>query len=93
MFIAADIKAINVDSLSELERILSVAQAIDNCANVTLRIIPEIKAGAVSGWETGTLKLKIWYDPRRADNSHWPNKRTFGSFNDDGYTRAYWYSS
>ena len=59
LVIAADIKAINVDSLSELERILSVAQAIDNCANVTLRIIPEIKAGAVAGWETGTSSSKF----------------------------------
>jgi diaminopimelate decarboxylase len=59
LVIAADIKAINVDSLAELERILSVAQAINNCANVTLRIIPEIKGGAAAGWETGTSTSKF----------------------------------
>jgi diaminopimelate decarboxylase len=59
LVIAADIKAINVDSLAELERILSFAQAINNCANVTLRIIPEIKGGAAAGWETGTSTSKF----------------------------------
>lgn len=57
--IAEDIKAINVDSIAELERILSVAQALNKKANVTLRIVPEIKGGAAAGWETGTSSSKF----------------------------------
>ena len=57
--VAAGIKAINVDSISELRRILSVAESINQCANVTLRIIPEIKGGAAAGWETGTSESKF----------------------------------
>ncbi|WP_019530487.1 diaminopimelate decarboxylase [Dasania marina] len=57
--IAEDIKAINVDSVAELERILSVAQDLNKKANVTLRIVPEIKGGAIAGWETGTSDSKF----------------------------------
>ncbi|WOX04117.1 diaminopimelate decarboxylase [Microbulbifer pacificus] len=57
--IAAGIKAINVDSLTELKRILAVAQALGRRANVTLRIVPEIKGGAAAGWETGTSESKF----------------------------------
>lgn len=57
--IAAGIKAINVDSLSELQRILGVARELGRRANVTLRIIPEIKGGAAAGWETGTSDSKF----------------------------------
>ena len=57
--IKAGIRAINVDSLSELERILEVAANLHVTANVTLRIIPEIKGGATAGWETGTSQSKF----------------------------------
>ncbi|WP_323846271.1 diaminopimelate decarboxylase [Microbulbifer magnicolonia] len=57
--IAAGIKAINVDSLSELQRILEIARELAQRANITLRIIPEIKGGAAAGWETGTSESKF----------------------------------
>ena len=57
--IRAGIKAINVDSLAELERILDVARSVNKQAGVTLRIIPEIKGGASAGWETGTSESKF----------------------------------
>ena len=57
--IAEGIKAINVDSLAELQRILAVAQLINKPANIALRIIPEIKGGAEAGWETGTSESKF----------------------------------
>ncbi|RJG13358.1 hypothetical protein D3879_08880 [Pseudomonas cavernicola] len=57
--IAAGIKAINVDSLSELARILAVATELQQQAQVTLRIIPEIKGGAAAGWQTGTSASKF----------------------------------
>lgn len=57
--ISAGIKAINVDSLSELTRILGVAQELQQQARVTLRIIPEIKGGAAAGWQTGTSASKF----------------------------------
>ena len=57
--IAEEIKAINVDSLAELQRILAVAQSNSKPANIALRIIPEIKGGAEAGWETGTSESKF----------------------------------
>ncbi len=57
--INAGIKAINVDSLSELQRILNTALSLNKRANVALRIIPEIKGGATAGWETGTSASKF----------------------------------
>jgi len=54
-----DIKAINVDSLNELHRILEIAKAINKPASISLRIIPEIKSGATAGWETGTAESKF----------------------------------
>ncbi|MDO8697372.1 MAG: hypothetical protein Q7J74_09715, partial [Pseudomonas sp.] len=57
--IGAGIKAINVDSLSELSRILAVASELQQQARVTLRIIPEIKGGAAAGWQTGTSASKF----------------------------------
>lgn len=57
--IGAGIKAINVDSLSELSRILAVASELQQQARVTLRIIPEIQGGAAAGWQTGTSTSKF----------------------------------
>ncbi len=57
--ISAGIKAINVDSLSELTRILALANELQQQARVSLRIIPEIKGGAAAGWQTGTSASKF----------------------------------
>src|SRR3990167_3875698 len=57
--IAAGIKAINVDSLSEMARILAVASELGRQARVSLRIIPEIQGGAAAGWQTGTSASKF----------------------------------
>ncbi|MBS7663711.1 diaminopimelate decarboxylase [Pseudomonas lalucatii] len=57
--IGAGIKAINVDSLSELARILAVAGELGRQARVSLRIIPEIQGGAAAGWQTGTSTSKF----------------------------------
>lgn len=57
--IRAGIKAINVDSLMELKRILEVARSVNKQAGIALRIIPEIKGGASAGWETGTSESKF----------------------------------
>lgn len=57
--IAAGIGAINVDSLSEVQRILEVATELKQQARLTLRIIPEIQGGAAAGWQTGTSSSKF----------------------------------
>src|SRR3990167_6297230 len=57
--IGAGIKAINVDSLSELARILAVDGELGRQARVSLRIIPEIQGGAAAGWQTGTSTSKF----------------------------------
>ena len=57
--IGAGIKAINVDSLSELSRILALAGELNQQARVSLRIIPEIQGGAAAGWQTGTSTSKF----------------------------------
>jgi diaminopimelate decarboxylase len=66
--INAGIKAINVDSLSELQRILDIALSLNKQANIALRIIPEIKGGATAGWETGTSASK--FGMTRDEQSH-----------------------
>lgn len=57
--VSAGIKAINVDSLTELVRIIDIASTIGKQARVSLRIIPEIKGGAAAGWATGTTSSKF----------------------------------
>ncbi|HSC83693.1 MAG TPA: diaminopimelate decarboxylase [Pseudomonas sp.] len=57
--IAAGIGSINVDSLSELVRIIAVAQELGKQARVALRIVPEIQGGAAAGWQTGTSASKF----------------------------------
>jgi diaminopimelate decarboxylase len=56
---ALSIKAINVDSLFELERILRVAQSTGRRANVALRVIPGLSIGSSPGNETGSNTSKF----------------------------------
>ena len=53
------IKAINVDSLFELMRILDVAAVADRRANVALRLVPELESGTAPGTETASSRTKF----------------------------------
>jgi len=53
------IKAINVDSVFELERIVEVARARGVRANVALRAIPNVEGGSTAGIETGSTRSKF----------------------------------
>jgi diaminopimelate decarboxylase len=53
------IKAINVDSLFELERIRDVAAALNKRANVALRLVPELQSGTAPGIETASSRTKF----------------------------------
>jgi diaminopimelate decarboxylase len=57
--ITQEIKSINVDSISELFRISSIALSTGEKANITLRIVPEVSTGVVKGNETGTHESKF----------------------------------
>jgi len=51
--VRAGIRSINVDSIAELQRISTVAASLDRPANVTLRVVPSVLGGTVTGFETG----------------------------------------
>ncbi len=53
------IKAINVDSLFELERIRDVAAETGSRANVALRLVPELESGTAPGTETASSRTKF----------------------------------
>ena len=53
------IKAINVDSLFELERIRDVAAEMGRRANVALRLVPELESGTAPGTETASSRTKF----------------------------------
>ena len=53
------IKAINVDSVFELERIRDVAAAAGKRANVALRLVPELESGTAPGTETASSRTKF----------------------------------
>ena len=53
------IKAINVDSVFELERIADVAVAHDLKANIALRLVPELESGTAPGIETASSATKF----------------------------------
>jgi diaminopimelate decarboxylase len=57
--ITANIKAINVDSLSELGRIITCAKESVQPANIALRVVPEIIGGGMAGLETGSKASKF----------------------------------
>jgi D-ornithine/D-lysine decarboxylase len=53
------IKAINVDSVFELERIATLAQAKGTRAQVSLRLVPSLTGGAFASIQTGNAKTKF----------------------------------
>ncbi len=64
--IGADIYAIQVDSLYELELIEETAKRLNKCANVSLRLVPEIETGTHSGLQTALLTSKFGMMPEEA---------------------------
>lgn len=64
--IEAGIYAIQVDSLYELELIEGTAKRLDKRANVSLRLVPEIKTGTHSGLQTALLTSKFGMMPGEA---------------------------
>ncbi len=53
------IKAINVDSVFEMERIGEVAAECGVRANVALRAVPHVEGGSTAGIETGSIRSKF----------------------------------
>jgi diaminopimelate decarboxylase len=53
------IKAINVDSVFELERIAALATAKGAKARVSLRLVPSLTGGAVASIQTGNARTKF----------------------------------
>lgn len=64
--IDAEIYAIQVDSLYELELIEKTAQRLKKRANVSLRLVPEIETGTHSGLQTALLTSKFGMMPDEA---------------------------
>ena len=64
--INAGIYAIQVDSLYELSLIGEVAASLNKRANVSLRLVPEIKTGTHSGLQTALLTSKFGMMPDEA---------------------------
>src|SRR5581483_7410137 len=62
--INADIFAINVDSLYELDLIVGVAERLKRTANVTLRLVPEIITRSHVGLQTALYKSKFGLSPQ-----------------------------
>mgnify|MGYP000144443458 CR=1 FL=1 len=61
--IRAEIYAINVDSLAELDLIAAVAERLGKRANVALRLVPEIETGSHAGLQTALLTSKFGLSP------------------------------
>ena len=66
MAIENQIYAIQVDSLYELSLIEETAARLGKPANVSLRLVPEIKTGAHSGLQTALLTSKFGMMPNEA---------------------------
>ncbi len=66
MAINAGIYALQVDSLSELALIETTARRIKKCANVSLRLVPEIETNTHSGLQTALLTSKFGMMPGEA---------------------------
>ena len=64
--IANDIYAIQVDSLYELSLIEETAKRLNKRANVSLRLVPEIKSDTHSGLQTALLTSKFGMMPDEA---------------------------
>ncbi len=61
--IRAEIYAINVDSLAELDLIASVAARVKKRAHIALRLVPEIETGSHAGLQTALLTSKFGLSP------------------------------
>jgi diaminopimelate decarboxylase len=57
--ISLGIRAINVDSAYELQRIAGIAKDLGRTANVALRLVPGIAGGATAGIQTGNATSKF----------------------------------
>ena len=57
--ITENLKAINIDSEYELERIVEIAGRLKKRTNVVIRIVPEVSTGVIKGNETGTHESKF----------------------------------
>ena len=57
--LAPPIKAINIDSLFELSRVIEVARAMRVVANVALRMVPEVESPTSPGNRTGSEGTKF----------------------------------
>ncbi|MBL8185709.1 MAG: alanine racemase, partial [Blastocatellia bacterium] len=64
--ISNDVYAIQVDSLYELSTIEETAKRIGKPANVSLRLVPEIKTGTHSGLQTALVTSKFGMMPDEA---------------------------
>ena len=64
--INADVYAIQVDSLYELSLIEATAKKMNKCANVSLRLVPEIETNTHSGLQTALLTSKFGMMPDEA---------------------------
>ncbi|MEO5857639.1 MAG: diaminopimelate decarboxylase [Pyrinomonadaceae bacterium] len=64
--ISNDVYAIQVDSLYELSMIEETAKRIGKPANVSLRLVPEIKTGTHSGLQTALVTSKFGMMPDEA---------------------------
>lgn len=64
--IGAEVFAIQVDSLYELELIEETAKRFNKRANVSLRLVPEIETGTHSGLQTALLTSKFGMMPDEA---------------------------
>jgi diaminopimelate decarboxylase len=53
------IKAINVDSVFELKRIVEVARGLQVCANIALRVVPNVDSPTSPGNRTGSEGTKF----------------------------------
>jgi diaminopimelate decarboxylase len=53
------IKAINIDSLFEIERCIAVARELRTTANIALRIVPGLVSGTSPGNQTGSAATKF----------------------------------
>lgn len=62
----AEVYAIQVDSLYELELIETTARNLNKRANVSLRLVPEIETGTHSGLQTALLTSKFGMMPDEA---------------------------
>jgi len=62
-----EIHSINVDSISELLRIIETSKKTKKKANISLRIVPEVMGGTVAGFETGHVNSKFGLMPSDLD--------------------------